>query len=153
MGMKIGPSEKQQQLISAITTQQGDMAKTCHQFAKVLSDAVHKSTGPAKTDGRMVTPAPVPMINGPVVHQNPDMAATEGLLDALENYKVLLADPRASLRAIEPSIEKLRSLSKSAEPMLDRYPEGHPVKEVIGEALVQISKEIERFTGGYYVDP
>jgi hypothetical protein len=153
MGMKISPSEKQQQLISATTARQGDKATAGHHFAKVLTDTVQKSAGPAETDGHVVRPSPVPVINGPLVRKNPDMAAAEGLLDALENYKILLADPQTSLRVMAPSIEKMGSLSKSAEPILDRYPDGHPVKMVLGEALVHISKEIERFRGGYYVDP
>jgi hypothetical protein len=150
--MKIDPTEKQLQILSNHHVPSRPKSIENNNFAKVLKETVHKT---AETQ---VQRAP---ITGPVA--GPEMMihyettsrhwqVTDGLLNAMENYQKLLADPTASLRTIEPIVNKMKELSQSAQPLLEDLPKGHPVKAVAEEALVQMSKEIERFNAGLYID-
>jgi hypothetical protein len=149
--MKIIPSE-QQYIRSCSAAQPGDSSNIGSDFAKVLNETVEKSSGPVEDNDNVMRPSMAPAIGHAPVSKNSEISIAEGLLDALENYQTLLEDPEASLKMVEPSVEKMRLLSQSAEPILGQFPDGHPLKLVVGEALVHISKEMERFNGGYYVD-
>ncbi len=150
--MKINPGDNQQQLVSSTTVQSDENAKGVKDFSKVLQDTVQKSSGSSHDGGQVSRPSLSPFIGKPPVSKNPDVIAADGLLDALEKYQALLGDPDVSLKAVEPSLEKMRSVSESVEPWMAQLPDGDPVKKVIGEALVHISKEIVRFKGGLYID-
>lgn len=150
--MKIDPTEKQHQVLSNHHVPSRPTFIEENTFSKVLKETVQK------TAESNVQRAP---LAGPVVGtemifhsetMNPHWQAAAGLLDALESYQKLLADPTAGLRAIEPIVNKMKELSQSPGPVLAELPQGHPVKEVAEEALVHMSREIERFDAGLYTD-
>lgn len=154
--MKIDPTEKQQHIISRNPAQQVDSANPNGEFSKILKDNVRKSSdlnAGSDTGKCHLVQSPMTLNMGiPSMTESADCRTALGLLDALENYQQLLKDPGANLRMVEPAVDKMRSLTENAQPILSRIPEGHPVKTVVQETLVHMSKEIERFNMGYYVD-
>ena len=150
--MKIIPSEQQQHIRSSTAAQPGGRSSIGSDFAKVLSETVEKSSGAVEDNDNVMRPSMASAIGRVPVSKSSEISVAEGLLDALESYQTMLEDPEASLKMVEPSVEKMRLLSQGAEPILEQFPDEHPLKLVVGEALVHISKEMERFNGGYYVD-
>lgn len=152
--MKIDPSEKQQNILSSQNVKPVNRDGTGNDFAKVLGDTVqNSSTSQTQTSG-IVQPSMAARMVMPIV---PVAGASEpstahGLLDALEKYQNLLGDSDANLKMVSPAVEKMKTISKQAQPIIDNMPEGHPLKAVAQEALMEMSKEIARFSTGYYVD-
>lgn len=106
----------------------------------VKSSSVQPSIGPASLKGLSSFSNP------------PELQATQRLLDNLEAYQQLLADPKADLRMIEPVVGQMALQAKNAGALLDRMPENHPLREILEESLENISQEVERYNAGYYVD-
>jgi hypothetical protein len=150
--MKIIPNEQQKPIIPSTATQHGDRSNTGSGFAKVLNETVQKPSGAVDDNHNVMRPSMASAIGRATVSESSEISVAQGLLDALEDYQNLIGDPRVSLKMVEPCVEKMRLLSQGAESILERFPDGHPLKLVVGEALVHISKEMERFNGGYYVD-
>lgn len=150
--MKIDPSEKQQPIISPTTVRPVYSEDTKNNFTQILDDTVQKSSSAKVDQGGLLRPSIPPNITNQPVSGKTESRVAYGLLDALENYKALLEDPSANLKMVAPAVEKMRSLSKRMPSVLDQMDEKNPVKMVVKDALVHISKEIERFDMGYYVD-
>lgn len=82
----------------------------------------------------------------------PEWRAADRLLDALEAYRTQLENPEASLKRIEPYMGRMSDLLEKIKPLMEDLPKENPVKAVLQETMVHISKEVERFNMGYYVD-
>jgi len=150
--MKIDPTDKQSPIYSSHTVQPVREATAKENFAKVLGETVQKASEPKIMQGNAVH-----ALSGPNLRLQPAIEAhtsqeAHGLLNALENYQKLLEDSSASMRAVSSAVEKMRVLSENASTQLDLMPEGHPVKMIVQETLVHISKEVKRFDMGYYID-
>lgn len=150
--MKIDPTEKQQQILSNHHVPSRPKSIGENNFAEILKETVHKTAETQVQRAPLAGPVlgPEMMIHSET--SRPHWQATDGLLNAMESYQKLLADPTASLRTMEPIVNKMKELSQSAQPILEDLPQGHPVKAVAEEALVHMSKEIERFNAGLYID-
>jgi hypothetical protein len=150
--MKIDPTEKQQQILSNQHFPSNSKSIKENNFAKVLKETVDKTAATQVQRAPLAGPVTGPEM---IIHSetvSPHWQAADGLLNAMESYQKLLADPSASLRAIEPIVNNMKELSQSVQPVFENLPQGHPVKEVAEEALVHMSKEIERFNAGLYID-
>lgn len=152
--MKIDPSEKQQHIISSPNVKPRSEVNNDIDFSKVLGDTVKKSSGTQTHSNGTVQPSMPPSMVMPIgMPQGDSMPTTaHGLLNALEKYQRLLGDPKATLKKIAPTVDDMTSLTRQVQPLVDRMPEGHPVKTLSQEALMEMSKEIERFNAGFYVD-
>ena len=73
------------------------------------------------------------------------------LVDRLENYRLKLADPQASLKSIQPLLNDIAASSEKLAPKLDHLDEGDPLKEILNRSLVMINLEITRFNRGDYL--
>lgn len=121
-------------------------------FASVLKEAAGKNQldhGPAKMAARSIQ---APALGSDWAHGiGPGKHATH-LLDSLENYQRLLADPSANLRQVQPIVDQMKRLADEAVPLVQDMPADHALRDVIKEALVEINKEIVRFERGEYLD-
>ena len=77
---------------------------------------------------------------------------TERVMDSMERYCQLLADPGVSLRSMSPAMRQLKGDVASLEPMLSNMAEDDPLKPLATEATILASKEIARFDRGDYID-
>jgi hypothetical protein len=150
--MKIDPTEKQQQILSNNHVPSNPKSMEEKKFAKVLNETVQKTAETQVQRAPLAGPVARPEMFIHAETTSPHWQATDGLLNAMESYQKLLTDPSASLRAIEPIVNKMKELSQSAQSVIGELPQGHPVKAVAEEALVHMSKEIERFNAGLYID-
>jgi hypothetical protein len=79
------------------------------------------------------------------------MSRVEGFLDLLDNYQRRLADPRMSLKGLDPAVQAVEQGRDAMTPLLAALPEGDPLKDVLNRALVTAELEIIRFRRGDYL--
>ena len=150
--MKIDPTEKQAALSNEKTVRPASGEKNALDFAKVLGNTVECANETTVQRGHLVGPMVGPDLRIPTENRLVEIQTAHRLIDALENYQKLINDPKANLKMIEPAVECMSDLSEKVGQILDQMPQGHPVRAIAQEAMVHISKEIERFNMGYYVD-
>ena len=73
------------------------------------------------------------------------------LVDRLENYRLKLADPQASLKSIQPLLNDIAASSEKLTPKLEHLDESDPLKDILNRSLVMVSLEITRFNRGDYL--
>jgi len=133
-------------------------------FQKLLSEATQK-VGEA---GRSAGSSPSPQISEPgglsavlpllSFSENIDQIRSEGmnatavLLDTLEKYQNALADPQASLRGIQGTLQSLAQGVKELSLLSDRLPSSDPLQKIITEVGIASTVEIERFNRGDYIE-
>ena len=151
--MKIDLTENVQQL-SKQTVHSPRKNINSNGFDAVLQDSIQKSKAPTGATAHSIQSVMGPLAFGSVQPNAKSAECTEvqGLLDKLESYQQMLADPAATLKMIYPTVEKMEQQASSAEELLNRMPESHPLKMILVEALQNISQEVEKFNTGYYVD-
>ncbi len=123
-------------------------------FDSILQDSIQKSNPSKGCVGQSI-----PLMPGvlPPAGIQPDCRSmqytmAQGLLDRLDCYQKMLADPDATLRMIQPAVAQMEQQAVRTEALLSDLPEGHPLKMILQDAILNINQEIERFNSGYYVD-
>lgn len=148
--MKIDSDDKvRQSMIAPSSRPQPDSRAAS--FSDVLKQTV-KTSGPSKADG--LPHALQPSIRlGPPHQQAAEEAyrSTTRVLDAMEQYQRLLGDRQACLRAVEPAVQRMRTVLADLEPLARGMAADHPLKQIADEARELVSREIARFDGGHYV--
>ncbi len=149
--MKINSMDPSQ---PAITSEQVKPDKSLGKsdFASVLKESVQAPENNHDLTSSPVTPAMAYMaIQQPA--QSPDTRkAAQGLLDTLERYQKMLADPSANMKTLDPVVDKMKKHAEDLEPIMETLPGEDPVKGVIKETMMLISKEVARFNQGEYID-
>ena len=74
------------------------------------------------------------------------------LINSLENYQQLLANPSFSLKMIQPSVDQMNAQCECSQTKIANMPTDSPVKQILQETISTIFQEIEKFNSGYYVD-
>jgi hypothetical protein len=69
----------------------------------------------------------------------------------LERYQQLLAKPSASLRKLQPVIEQLEQEAGRMAASMGHLPQGHALRQIMTETLIQVGQEVERFNQGEYI--
>ena len=119
-------------------------------FGEILRDRLNQAAASdfAKASGGAVSvqfrPAD-PALPGSVTSR------LEGFLDLMEEYRGKLADPRVSLKGLEPAVRSLEQERDALSPLLASLPEGEGLKDVLNQALVTTEIEIMRFRRGDYL--
>lgn len=150
--MKIDPSQKPAPIHTPQTVQSSGGLEGKPEFAKVLGESMQQQAVEPAEKTPWVPSVAAPDIRVQDHDRTSELRTAEGLLDALDAYRNRLNDPGSSLKIIEPYVEKMKALFDAAQPVIDQMPSGAPVKQVLQQTLVHVSKEIERFNMGYYVD-
>jgi hypothetical protein len=78
-------------------------------------------------------------------------ARLEGLLDLMDEYRSRLADPRVSLKALDPQVCALERQRETLVPLLGSLQEDRELKDIFNQALVATEVEIMRFRRGDYL--
>jgi hypothetical protein len=148
--MKIDSDDKVQQSIIAPFSRPRPDSRAAS-FSDVLEQTV-KSSGPPQVGGppRALQPTLRPDLS----HQQAAEAAyrsTTRVLDAMEQYQRLLGDRQATLRVVEPAVQRMRTELAELEPLTRGMAADHPLKQIAQEARELVSREIAAFDGGHYV--
>ena len=77
----------------------------------------------------------------------------ENLIGLLDQYRCKLADPRVTLKNIDPIIMKIEHETENLTPILDSLPEDEDLKNLFNQTLVTASLEVSKFYRGDYIAP
>ena len=148
--MKIDNSDKSRQLGPKPAENKGSR-NTRAEFVEVLQKTVQ-----AKGSNSVTQPSISPPIRSveftPRSHTTFEAARQTGeILDTLETYQQLLARPSTNLRKMQPVVERLGQEADRMAVSMNRLPQGHALKQIMKETLIQVNQEIERFHQGEYL--
>ncbi len=150
--MKIEPTHKPLGANAPKTASNNPKIEKKSDFAQVLGASMQHASAGASDKAQAV-----PSVTGLGLRIQDDIRSVEwraadGLLDALDAYRNQLGNPAATLKMVDPYVEKMQDLLESNEKVLDQMADGNPVKQILQQTMVHVSKEIERFKLGHYVD-
>ena len=131
--------------LSAEEKQQGE------RFSSIFEQKVDQSHGTSPIPEKSVSPALQPSMR--IMHC-PDFQekTVTDLLDRLEKYQQMLSDHTATLRDIAPVVDDMKKFSDEGQIMLTAIDHNNPIQPLLQETVLVISKEIERFNHGAYID-
>lgn len=150
--MKIDSTNPSQRIISPEPGQAGKPQQNSD-FAEVLKETVQSQHDNQEIANPAVKPTMAYMAIQQPARSPEARRAAQGLLDDLERYQRLLADPGANMKTLDPMVDNLKKHAEDIEPVMESLPGDDPVRGVIEETMMLISKEIERFYAGVYIDP
>jgi hypothetical protein len=123
------------------------------EFKDILKSSVERSKAqPAKIQTAPAAPmAPIrftplsPAANAKTVER------VDSLLHLLEHYKDQLADPKVTLRSIEPLLNTIAKEKDQLSKVLDRLPNEDGLKDIVHRTLITASLEVMKFSRGDYI--
>ena len=124
------------------------------EFGAILKETVEntKKAEPATQQTKFLNP-----LSG--VHLTPksvkDEAITieriEKMIDLLDQYRRMLADPEVSLKTMDPVVTELAREKEKMATALDSMKDGEELKNILNQTLVTASLEITKFYRGDYI--
>ena len=75
----------------------------------------------------------------------------ERALDLLEQYQSAMENPRTTLREIHPLVQSLAEEMRSLDQWVEKMSPSDPLREILTEAGILSSIEIEKFNRGDYI--
>ncbi len=148
--MKIDPTDKLQAVTKPGAVKPNEKTGESD-FASVFEQKVARSESPSQAPLPSVSPLMPPSLQTMSEPMSMEKTAA-GLIDSLERYQQMLADPTATLKDLSPVVENMKKQSDDAQKMLNSTAEDDPVKGVLQESVLVITKEVERFNLGVYVE-
>lgn len=146
--MKIDPNEKLHQTPS----QSGVRSGTSTQ-GPAFADVLRETSAAGAVQKNAYVPAMAPVMRPMPIDASQEMyRSAEYALDVLERYQQLLDDPKADLRAIDPTVQQMKHAVDKLTPMLNLSGADSSIKQIAQETLLTVSKEIARYDAGAYVD-
>jgi hypothetical protein len=148
--MKIDNSDKSQQIGPKPAEKTGPRIGQS-EFAQVLQKTVQTERSSGVTSTSMSTP--LRQVDFSARPETAVMAArqTGEILDTLETYQQMLANPSTNLRNIQPVLAQLEQEANCVSTSMNQLPQGHELREIMHETLIQVNQEIERFNQGVYI--
>ena len=124
-------------------------------FKNILKASVERTTSnPGKIQSlpltnsvsaiRFQTPSPE--------HKRLTIDRVDNLLNLLDNYRNQLADPRVTLRSIEPAMKMIDKEKEQLSSVLDSLTEEDGLKDIVNRTLVTASLEVMKYNRGDYID-
>jgi hypothetical protein len=128
--------------------------KVGKEFDSILKEAVENTSSETVTAKqtmfvnpmRGLQPTSTPQLNQSVTFRN-----IEEMLNLLERYRDKLADPRVTLKQIDPYILELNRGMETLAPLLDKLPAGNGLRNILNQTMVTMSLEISKFYRGDYI--
>ena len=125
------------------------------EFGTILKETVENTPkakpGPLKTN--FVNPLSGVQL---IPSSSPDKKVTveriEKMIDLLDQYRQMLADPLTSLKKIDPIIKELGQEKEKMAPVLDSLNDDEGLKNILNQTLVTASLEVTKFYRGDYIE-
>jgi hypothetical protein len=123
-------------------------------FDAILKDTV-KNTATASTTTLQTTfinPTPVlqPASIAPV-DQIYASDSIEDMINILDGYREKLADPRITMKQLDPDIKEMTRGMENLAHVLDSHPVDEGLRNILNRTMVTISLEIGKFYRGDYI--
>ena len=75
----------------------------------------------------------------------------DNLLNLLDHYRNQLADPKVTLRSIEPIVSTITKEKEQLSAVLDTLPNDDDLKNIVHRTLITASLEVMKYSRGDYI--
>ena len=127
---------------------------TGKEFGTILKETVKTSTtaGLAPLQTTFINPLPG-LQPGSSSLSNHQFSANsiEDMINLLDRYREKLADPRITMKQIDPDIREMTREIENLAPVLDSLPADEGLRNILNQTLVTVSLEISKFYRGDYI--
>lgn len=123
-------------------------------FQNILKASVERSKEHPVKIQTPAQPNPLAAIRfTPTSPSSKDMAVerVDHLLDLLDHYRAQLADPKVSLRQIEPLLNTIAKEKEKLSGALDDLSNEDGLKDIVNRTLITASLEMVKFNRGDYI--
>jgi hypothetical protein len=124
------------------------------EFGAILKETVKNSTtavvAPLRTTFINSLPGLQPVSSSLSDHQFA-ASSIEDMINLLDRYREKLADPRITMKQIDPVIREMTCEIENLAPVLDSLPADEGLKNILNQTLVTVSLEISKFYRGDYI--
>ena len=124
------------------------------EFGAILKETVEntKNAEPATQQTKFLNPlSGVHLTPKPVKDKAITIERIEKMLDLLDQYRQMLADPDVSLKNMDPVVMELAREKEKMATALDSMQDGEELKNILNQTLVTASLEITKFYRGDYI--
>ena len=124
------------------------------EFKDILKASVERSTPHA---AKIQSPPPMQPLSAiyfqPLSPENRRITVdrVDNLLNLLDNYRELLADPQVTLRQMEPLLNTIEQEKTQLSSVLDSLESEDGLKDIVNRTLVTASLEIVKYNRGDYI--
>jgi len=127
---------------------------TGKEFGTILKETLKNSTtaGLAPLQTTFINPLPglQPASSSLSNHQF-SASSIEDMINLLDRYREKLADPRITMKQIDPDIREMTREIENLAPVLDSLPADERLRNILNQTLVTVSLEISKFYRGDYI--
>ena len=124
------------------------------EFDAILKETVKNSTtaGLAPSQTTFINPLPAlqPASSSLSDHQSA-ANSIEDMINLLDGYREKLANPRITMKQIDPVIREMTREIENLAPVLDLLPADEGLRNILNQTLVTVSLEISKFYRGDYI--
>jgi hypothetical protein len=75
----------------------------------------------------------------------------EDMINLLDRYREKLADPRVTMKQIDPVIREMTREMDNLAPVLDSLPDAEGLRNILNQTLVTVTLEVGKFYRGDYI--
>ena len=123
-------------------------------FGTILKETVKNTKTAALAPLSITFTNPLPGIQpasiSPSDHQF-TVNSIEDMINLLDQYREKLANPRMTMKQIDPVIREMTREMENLAPVLDSLPADEGLKKIFNQTLVTVSLEISKYYRGDYI--
>ena len=123
-------------------------------FGAILEETVKNTTTPAPAPITTTFVNPLSGAQPAAVFSSESQfvaSGIENLINLLDRYRQNLADPRISLKQIDPVVRDMTRQMEKMAPALDSLPADEELKKILNQTMVTVSLELSKFYRGDYI--
>ena len=127
---------------------------TGKKFSAILKDAVKNTPTENPISLQTAFNNPMPGLQGVSLSASDQRFAAdsiEDMLNLLDRYRKNLADPRISMKQLEPDIKEMARGMENLTHVLDSLPPDEELKDILNQTMVTMSLEVSKFYRGDYI--
>jgi hypothetical protein len=124
------------------------------EFGAVLKETVEntKKAEPATQQMKLLNPlSGVHLTPRSVQDKTVTIERIEKMIDLLDQYRQMLADPKISLKNMDPVVMEMAREKEKMATALDSMQDGEELKNILNQTLVTATLEISKFYRGDYI--
>lgn len=123
-------------------------------FDVILKDTVKNTATPSTVPLQTTFIKPTPVLQpAPIVPSDQINAADriEDIINILDGYREKLADPRITMKQLDPDIKEMTRGMENLAHVLESHPVDEKLRNILNQTMVTISLEISKFYRGDYI--
>ena len=123
-------------------------------FDAILKDTVKNTAAPSTATLQTNFINPMPVLQPPPIVPSDQINAAdsiEDMINILDGYRKKLADPRITMKQLDPDIKEMTRGMENLAHLLESHPVDERLRNIFNQTMVTISLEISKFYRGDYI--